>query len=176
MTHGTALVFPLVLIPARAWGLLIGVVTLATGCPAQIGDRDAGAAEPDSGSAPPDSGIVRDASTATDGGPGQVVTRTVSYIEPTSLVGVACAADGGQLTVLDHTTIYYSANDGGVVVAATVPAAAGTGGRQISQQVSIALPRPANNTVTIWVTATDSAGNESETACSTSGAVTLTLP
>jgi len=110
----------------------------------------------------------------TDAG-GTSVTRTVSYVEPTSLAGVAtCSTNGGALTNLDHTTIYYKINKGPDVTAAKVSATAPQGGGSISKQITITGLSAGTNQVTIWVTATSSTQQESDPACSQQ--VTLNVP
>jgi hypothetical protein len=84
-----------------------------------------------------------------------------------------CSTNGGPLSDLDHTTIYYKVNDGPGVTAATVPATSPTGGGTVSRQITITGLSAASQ-VTIWVTATNKAMIESDPTCSEQ--VTLMLP
>jgi len=107
--------------------------------------------------------------------PGQSVTKTVSYTEPATLAGATtCSANGGAVTDLDHTTIYYRINQGPQVTAAIVPATSPAGGGSIDRQVVIAGLGTGSNQVKVWVTATNAQQGESDPTCSEQ--VTLTLP
>jgi hypothetical protein len=91
----------------------------------------------------------------------------VTYTEPTKVEGNACAAGATSLTDLDHTTVYYTVNDGGVpMVAATVPASAAAGGGNISQQIKFNKATSGTDRAEVWVTATNKQNQESTTGCS----------
>ncbi|RMF85531.1 MAG: tetratricopeptide repeat protein [Nitrospinota bacterium] len=106
--------------------------------------------------------VAGELSESQETGPGPPASRRskqveiiVSYQEPT------VRRDGSPLTDLSKTTIYYD-NGNGPVKAAEVPATTGKGGGTVVQ--TILLPFVPDTPVTLWVTATDSRGQESEAA------------
>ena len=81
-------------------------------------------------------------------------TVHVSYTEP------AANAAGTALKTLAKTTIYYDLGSGRIA-ALEVPATSPQGGGRVKKTITIPLDAHAQRSVSICVTATDSAGRES---------------
>lgn len=84
----------------------------------------------------------------------------VEYDEPLNNIP-NIDGDVTPLTDLDHTTVYYDKGSG-PVNAVEVPATSLNGGGHIIQPISIPVAELEEANISIWATATDTSGNESD--------------
>lgn len=144
--------------------ILLGLLG-AAGCGSGGGARGDDGADGDGG-ARGDGRAGDDGVAGGDGGTWRAVI-TVDYDEPVTRGEgtAACIMDGGALTNLDHTTIYYSVNGSPAQKAARVAAKAPTGGGHVTQDVTLNGLTIHSGDITVWTSATDTSGNESLTNC-----------
>lgn len=98
------------------------------------------------------------------------VEVSFSYLEPTK------SADGSALGDLAYTTVYYQIDSQNTQKVPQVAASKLSGGGTQVGLALLAIPSGAKGNVLLWVTATDTTGNESQKSASVSLVVDRVAP